>query len=110
MAASLPFQPRWREAMLSGRKVCTSRSRRFGRPGDTFQAFGTGFELRAIERLPLLHVKDHLYLQEGCESPDEFQRAWNELHPRRGFVPEQPVYVHWFVRKAVKEEDRSVSP
>ncbi len=50
-------------------------------------------------------MKDRLYLQEGCESPEEFQRAWSGLHPRKGFVPERPVYVHWFVRKATEGED-----
>jgi len=95
--------------MLSGLKVCTSRSRRFGRPGDTFEAFGADFELRAIGRLSLRHVRDRLYLQEGCESLEEFQRAWSELHPRKGFVPERLVYVHWFVRKTVEGEDGPLS-
>ena len=95
--------------MLAGRKVCTSRSRRSGRPGDIFEAFGAHFELRAIERLPLGHVKERLYLQEGCESPEEFQRAWSELHPRKGFVTELPVYVHWFARKNVGGENGPLS-
>jgi len=91
--------------MLSGRKVCTSRNRRSGSPGDLFEAFGADFELRAIEKLPLRHVRDRLYIQEGCESPEDFQRSWNELHPRKGFIPEKAVYVHWFARKAVEGED-----
>ena len=109
MRVRIPFQQRWRESMLTGNKVCTSRGRRFGKPGDTFEAFGADFELQAVEKMPLGDVKDSLYLQEGCESPEEFQRVWTKLNPRRGFVPEQQVHVHWFIRKNTAGRDVGLS-
>jgi hypothetical protein len=72
-----------------------------GRPGDTFEAFGAQFGLRALQRLPLAEVRDRLYLEEGCATPDEFQEAWSGLHPRKRFHPTQMAYVHWFVRQQV---------
>jgi hypothetical protein len=99
MQVRVPFQQRWQQALLEGGKVCTSRTKRLGGPGDTFEAFGADFELRTVERLTLRDIRDNLHLQEGCETADEFQRLWTDLHPRKGFVPDQLVYVHWFVRK-----------
>ena len=85
--------------MLANQKVCTSRNKRYGRPGDTFQAFGADFELLAVTRTTLLDVSRHFFQQEGCSSPEEFEEIWTELHPRRGFVPAQAVYLHRFCRK-----------
>ena len=99
MRVKIPFQERWRDAMLDNRKVCTSRNRRYGKPGDIFQAFGTDFELLTIAEMSLKEVSDNLFQQEGCSSPGEFERLWAELHPRRGFVPGQMVNVHYFRRK-----------
>ena len=99
MIVKIPFQERWRDAMLENRKVCTGRSRRYGKPGDIFQAFGVDFELLTIARMPLKDVSADLFKQEGCGSPGEFERIWAELHPRKGFVPGQIVYIHWFNRK-----------
>jgi hypothetical protein len=57
------------------------------------------FELLAVAKLPLEEVSKNLFRQEGCSSPEEFREIWAELHPRKGFVPEQMVYVHWFSKK-----------
>lgn len=99
MRVNIPFQECWREAMLEERKVCTSRGRRYGKQGDIFRAFGIDFELLAVAKMPLKDVSDCLFRQEGCCSPEEFERIWAELHPRAGFVPEKLVYVHWFSKR-----------
>ena len=99
MRINIPFQESWREAVLDGRKVCTSRGKRYGKPGDTFGAFGQEFELLAVARVSLEDVSQHLFRQEGCSSPEELRAIWAELHPRKGFVPEKMVYVHWFSKK-----------
>jgi len=99
MRINIPFQERWREAILDGRKVCTSRGKRYGKPGDTFGVFGSEFELLAVAKVSLEDVSNHLFRQEGCRSPEEFQEIWVELHHRKGFAPEKMVYVHWFSKK-----------
>jgi hypothetical protein len=52
MKVKIPFQERWRGAMLEQHKVCTSRNKRYGKPGDTFQAFDADFEIVAGQNYP----------------------------------------------------------
>ena len=82
--------------MMHGDKTCTSRNKRYGQAGDRFEAFGHTFELTKVERMRLKDVRDMLYKQEGCQSPKEFYDIWVKLHPRKGFIAEQLVWVHYF--------------
>ncbi len=94
----LPF----REAMLAlvrtGTKTVTSRTKRYGSPGDRLAVGEPGetVTLIEVERLTLECVAAWRYSEEGFASPDEFKRAWCEIHPRKGWVPEQLVWVHEF--------------
>jgi hypothetical protein len=100
MQITIPFQERWRDAILDGSKSSTTRTKRYGRTGDTFEAFGADFELASIEKMTLEDVSETLHEEEGCGSPAEFRALWAKLHPRKGFVPHQSVYVHRFRGKA----------
>lgn len=97
---SFPFAPAWREKMLQGQKICTSRTRPCGQPGDTFFQFGQEFTLTRVEQQPLEFVAVQLYEAEGCRSPREFMAIWRDLHPRRGWDPDQVVFVHHFQKGA----------
>lgn len=99
----IPFLPIFKDTMLSGIKTCTSRTRRYGQPGDKFEAWGEIFEIREIERLLLSTVRDKFYRHEGFTSPDEFVAVWTKLHPIKGFDPESAVYLHSF-RKELRNE------
>lgn len=92
----VPFQERFHEEMIDGRKQCTARVRPVGSAGDTFEAFGATFEIRAVVRHSLDDVRNFLWRMEGVESPEEFEAVWEGLHPRAGFRPKQLVYVHFF--------------
>lgn len=94
----IPFQPYWEEAMLSGRKTCTTRPRRYGNPGDTFAAFGAEFEIVTVTREQLGKVAFLLFDIEGCDSPEHFIDIWNQLHPRRGFQTGDERWAHRFRR------------
>ncbi len=94
----IPFRPHFREDLLCGKKTCTARNKKYGQRGEAFKAFGELFQITKIQRLPLSNVKGRLFLQEGCESPEHFQRIWEEIHPRKGFDPLQEVWVHFFRR------------
>jgi len=94
----IPFQARFREAMLEDRKTCTSRTRRMGNYGDYFLAFGKAFEMKLVIPFPIGFVARTLWKQEGCESPVDFRLVWKALHPRKRYDPEQKVWVHWFRR------------
>ncbi len=93
---TIPFQSHWLHKMLVGLKTCTSRTKKYGNTGDTFEQFGTTFRILSVDRYILKHVADILYMEEGCDKPEEFRKIWMKLHPGKGFVPTQTVWVHFF--------------
>ena len=93
---TIPFRESFREALLSGRKTATSRTSQYGEQGRQFQAFGVLFEFTFVERRLLAEIASHHYKAEGCASPDEFIRVWNEIHPRKRFDPLTVVWYHEF--------------
>ena len=46
--------------------------------------------------MPLWFVADNLYETEGAMEPIEFINIWKEIHPGKGWQPEQEVYYHYF--------------
>jgi len=97
----IPFQPEWKEKLLNGEKTCTSRTKKYGKPNDWFEIFGNSFRIITIVRFPLEDIAKFLYDKEGCDSPDEFKEIWQGLHPRKGWIPEQVVFTHFFRRIVV---------
>ena len=98
MKVKIPFKESFREPMVNGVKTWTSRTRRLGKAGDTFIAFGCEFEILKVERRILQDVFDYHWREEGCEDPIDFFEVWEKIHPVKGFVPSQRVYVHIFKR------------
>lgn len=94
--ASLPFLPEWREAMLLGRKTATTRRRPHATVGDTFEVFGRTFRVVAVAPMTLRDVHDFWWREEGVESPADYRLVWMRLHPRRGYVGTDRVYLHLF--------------
>ncbi len=84
--------------MVGGTKTCTSRNRFYGVSGDTFEAFGCEFKITAVDKMILRDIAALLYRAEGCDSPEEFEKVWTKIHPRKGFVWNQEVYVYHFKR------------
>ncbi len=77
----------------------TCRTRKYGEPGDILEIPGVAgcfIELVDVRQVQLGDVALHHYKQEGCESPEEFKNIWNEIHPRRGFHPDDWVWLHEF--------------
>jgi hypothetical protein len=96
---SLPTSPEFKESMLSGRKRGTTRTRRYGNPGDRFRQFGRTYILTSVQRTYLdLVVRDH-YVEEGFSSPGAFIEFWDMLHPRVPYAkrPTRTVYYHCFI-------------
>jgi hypothetical protein len=94
---TIPFRPSFREAMLADIKTCTARSRRMADVGDRFLAFGAWFEIDGVTEESLAYVAD-CWQSEGCTSREHFIEVWNSIHPRRGYDPEEIVYLHRFHR------------
>ena len=99
----IPFLAMWEDAMVAGVKTCTTRSKRYGKPGDRFVAFGRTFELVDVQKKCLGDVADGLWQQEGCHSPQEFRAVWSKIHPRRQYQYWDMRWVHFF--KLVPPED-----
>jgi len=95
MKVKIPFKPRFKVPMLLGEKTLTSRTRKMGESGDTFEAFGATFEITDVFKADLDTVA-YFFDREGCSSREDFIEVWEKIHPRKGFIPTQRVYVHVF--------------
>jgi len=71
--------------------------------GDIFHVFGGEFKVEWVSQVKLSEVCEKWFRQEGVDSPEDFKRIWAEIHPRRGYDPEQLVYTHIF-RCIAREE------
>jgi len=100
MKVDIPFKPRFWKAMLDGTKTMTSRTRNMGEIGDTFEAFGTIFQITKVYP-ELLNFVALRWKEEGAESYEDFKKIWISIHPIRGFDPIQSVWVHEFKRLEV---------
>lgn len=94
---TLQFAPEMRQAIREGRKVCTTRSKILGEVGDLFVVAGRAYRIVDISPYRLADVRDQLFLQEGCESADEFVVLWRHLH-QGDFSADKTYFVHWFAR------------
>lgn len=95
----LRFKPYWRNALLTGKKVCTTRTSKYGNPGDYFTAFWAKFKITAVHRVKLSTVRDYYWEKEGCTSPAHFESVWCSIHPAAMFKPDLIVYLHEFKKE-----------
>jgi len=94
----IPFLPEFESALRDGRKTATSRSKRYGNPGDQFTAFGMEFLIMEVRQEKLADISLFYYGVEGLGSPAEFIAIWRRIHPRKEFDPEREVWFHRFKR------------
>ena len=88
----------FKELMLAGKKIATTSTKKYGNGGDLFSAFGHTFQLTKVYKVYLQDVCSTYYTQEGFKSQPEFIDCWKKLHPRKGYVLEQEVWLHEFKR------------
>jgi len=98
---TIPFLARFHQAIRSGEKTMTCRTKRYGAPGHVLtvlpldtEAGPLNIRIVTVQRETLGVVASHFYIEEGCASPDEFQAIWLTIH--RGFNAEQKVWLHQF--------------
>jgi hypothetical protein len=81
----IPFNDWSKGRIAKGRKICTSRHKRY--PKDPRVAYIT-------PKLPFWFIKEYLWGAEGADSPEELQRVVDEIYNR--IVPEdEKFYVHF---------------
>ncbi len=89
-----------KDKLLKKTKLATTRTRRHGKHGDTFQVRIDGsmyeYEILAVFPIKLYYVTKELYHIEGADSPLDFKKVWEDIHPKAGWTPEKIVYVHLF--------------
>ena len=76
----------------------TSRTRKYGEAYDEFEVFGARFTITDVKKMQLKDVRDKYWREEGFDEPIGFVHMWGEIHPKKGFDPEQWVWVHTFKR------------
>lgn len=96
MNINLPFRPEMKKLILAGHKTCTSRTRRYGEIGDTFEIDGRKYKLTGVDHHYLWAVGIILFRDEGFDNLDKFKSYWEKLHPRKGYDPDQLVWIHFF--------------
>lgn len=94
----LTFRSHFRTVLRDGVKTCTSRTTKLGEVGDRFTAFGATFAIVLVEMRDLIEVGHLLWRKEGATSKQHFVEIWTDIHPNKGFVYNQPVWVHHFRR------------
>jgi hypothetical protein len=91
--------------MREGIKIWTSRTRRYGKPGDQFVAFNTRFVIESVEKKTLEEILSH-WKEEGCDSREDAENLWKTIHPLRKFDLKEQFFTHIF-RKWDWEDDKS---
>lgn len=97
----IPFHKEMKYALLNHDKDCTSRNKKYGKPGDFFILENRKFVIDRIIKMNLIEVAHMLYKREGFTSPEKFKEYWNMLHPIKGFDPLKEVYVHFLREESV---------
>jgi len=99
----IAFLERFNEPMLGHVKTWTSRTRKLADVGDTFQTLAGTFQVDYVFQMPLGVVAMDCFHQEGCLNMTDFLTVWNHIHPLKGFVDSQLVWVHVFHRIEEKQ-------
>ncbi len=92
----IPFHSQMIEEILSGRKTITTRSKKYGKVGDSFYADDNRFKCDIIDiiKLPLQEICDKYYKEEGFVNPQDFKNFWLTIH--RKWTPQKKFYLHKF--------------
>jgi len=106
----IPFLHQFKKQLQDGDKVATTRTKRYGQKGDTFTIFDTRFKIVQIIPTPLSIIAEFFYKPEGFHTPEQFIECWKQIHPRKGYVPDQKVYLHIFCRLGENSNPSCRSP
>ena len=86
----------FKEPMLRGDKIMTTRSKKYGAVKDVFEAFGQEFIITWVKKLPVGLIANEFYDAEGFDTKEDFIKVWEQIHPKVGYQPERDYWVHLF--------------
>jgi len=76
MKVTIPFKPRFKAPLINGTKTWTSRTKRYGNPGDTFEVFDQEFLIEKVERRTLGDVAESIkQIREALLNGEEIHLA-----------------------------------
>ena len=90
---SMPFN----HTLSSNIGTCTTQTKRYGHPGDSFRVNDRVFVITEVQQIALSDVATYHYKEAGFNTPTDFVLDWQKSHRRNGWQPEQKVWVHFFV-------------
>lgn len=91
---TLAFAPSMEDAILQGKKCCTTRKTKKGEVGDIFLVKDRLYRICHIHSCLLYSARDAYYDADGFVFPGDLQEFW-ELNVGP-FSPSQIVYLHFF--------------
>jgi hypothetical protein len=91
----LPFYKRFWAPIRERRKRFTLRNEVYGQPGEVVDSPVGPLRILSLRQATPAWVRDNLWADEGCTSPEDFEKVWREIHPR---APEmdRPRWLHEF--------------
>ena len=98
----IPFNEWSKERLYDERKTGTTRNKKYGEVGDWFEVIfpdkdeSRKYQLIEVTKTKLISVRDFAFEAEGCNNEEEFEKVWKQIHPKKGFVPNQQVWYHGF--------------
>ena len=108
MKVEIPFHKRFLIPILSGKKIATTRSRRYGKIGDYFylksyegKDSAVKIKIISVSRERLGDIAANLYREEGFRNSEEFKEFWLTMHSE--WEPEKKYYLHVFQRTGFQE-------
>lgn len=96
MKIKIPFNLWSQDKLLFGLKTATSRHKKYGDVGDTFEMADRTYYINLIVKLPIWFIRNELYLTEGCDTPEEFEKIWTEIY--HVFKLTEEVWYHHFTK------------
>ena len=94
---SIPFKARFSDALRSGVKTRTWRTRRYGDEGEVFWHGSERYLLTRVEKAVMGSVPIY-WKEEGFLSPEDAIETLKEIFPQNGYEPDRMGWAHWFVR------------
>lgn len=91
-----------KDKLIHELKCATSRNKKYGDVGDTFEVVFDDlkvihkYKLQMVIKLPLWFIASELFKSEGCKTSSEFKEVWCDIYPRKGWVDEQVVWYYYF--------------
>ena len=102
MKIEIPFNDWSKERLRLLVKTATSRNKKYGNVGDTFEVDGCEYELTLVIKLPLWFVAECLWSYEGAFHYAEFVDVWNSMHPKKNYEDNENLMVWYHHFRKVK--------